>query len=218
MIGIIIYIIRKLNNWWGKWNIRFNNYSPISATLASMALILGSLPLIFIPKLLNFSNFLMVIILVMLLLILFLMNKKGKFIALVVLFFLWGNWHGINVIDSINFLSVKDNKMDITIVSIPVDIKKNKLKVRIDKVNNHTVFPPLYAIWNTSESVCAGQQWRVKGKIKPLHASLNEGAFDQQRFYLANRIIGVLKSKKNRNVENELFNTTKNDTSLYGIN
>lgn len=161
-----------------------------------MALILGTLPLIFMPKLLNFSNFLMVIILMMLLLILFLMNKKGKFIALVVMFFLWGNWHGINVIDNINFLSVKDNKMDVTIVSIPVDSKQNKLKVRIDKVNNHTVFPPLYAIWNTNESVCAGQQWRIKGKIKPLHASLNEGAFDQQRFYLANRIIGVLKTKK----------------------
>ncbi|MEX6038482.1 DUF4131 domain-containing protein [Providencia hangzhouensis] len=95
----------------------------------------------------------------------------------------------------INYLSTKNNDINIVIVGISLSDKEQKIKVRIDKINNRIVFPPLYATWKT-RYICAGQLWRINGTVKRLHSSLNEGGFNLQRYYLANRIIGVLKSKK----------------------
>ncbi|MEX6381995.1 DUF4131 domain-containing protein [Providencia hangzhouensis] len=116
-------------------------------------------------------------------------GKSGKFLALIIMFFLWANWHGINIINHINYLSTKNNDINIIIAGTSLSDKEQKIKVRINKINNRIVFPPLYATWKTKETVCAGQLWRINGTVKPLHSSLNEGGFNLQRYYLANRII-----------------------------
>lgn len=36
-----------------------------------------------------------------------------------------------------------------------------------------------------SDSVCAGQRWRMKVRLRPVHGQLNEGGFDSQRYALA---------------------------------
>ncbi|MEX9911366.1 DUF4131 domain-containing protein [Providencia huaxiensis] len=174
-------------------------------TMVSIALILGTLPLLFIPKILILSELLFVFLFVSVLIIFFIFGKSGKFLALIIMFFLWANWHGVNIINHINYLSEKNNDIDVVIVGIPLNNKEQKIKVRIDKINNRIVFPPLYATWKTKETVCAGQSWRVNGKIKPLHSSLNEGGFNLQRYYLANRLIGVLKSQKEKPLERRVL-------------
>ncbi|MEX0422481.1 DNA internalization-related competence protein ComEC/Rec2 [Providencia rettgeri] len=222
--------MRWLNNPLKKYNLIFNKNSPVSMTLVSIALILGTLPLLFIPKILMLSELLFILLFMVLLIILFLSSKLGKFLVLTTIFFLWANWHGVNIINHINYLSKKNNNIDIVIVGIPLSDKEQKIKVRIDKINNRIIFPPLYATWKTKETVCAGQSWRINGTVRPLHSSLNEGGFNLQRYYLANRIIGVLKSKKiellkkdcsirQKIIHNymELINSLSNKGIIYGL-
>ncbi|GAB1438227.1 ComEC family protein [Providencia sp.] len=152
----------------------------------------------FIPSLLNLDNKIMALASMLLFFIFYLTGRIGKFICLIIMAFLWGNWNGTNVRDSMYFLSKTNNQIDVTVISIPEVGKDKKLKVRIDKINNRPIFPPLYAIWKTSEPVCAGQSWLITGKLRVSHSSLNEGSFNQQRYLLANKIIGTLKSKHAR--------------------
>ncbi|WP_369308188.1 DNA internalization-related competence protein ComEC/Rec2 [Providencia rettgeri] len=170
---------------------------PLSLTWLSLAVIGGTLPLLFMPKLLYLENAIFALLFSTLILFMSICNKINKFIILLIIIFLWGNWHGNNITNNMNLLSERHHYLDITVVSIPVEEKEQKLKVRIDKVNNKNIFPPLYAIWKSKESICAGQTWRIHSKLKPLHASLNEGSFNQQRYQLSQRIIGSLKSKQN---------------------
>lgn len=108
--------------------------------MASIALILGTLPLLFIPKILMLSELLFVFLFVSVLIIFFIFGKSGKLLALIIMFFLWANWHGVNIINHINYLSEKNNDIDVVIVGIPLNNKEQKIKVRIDKINNRIVF------------------------------------------------------------------------------
>ncbi|HGN1705527.1 TPA: DNA internalization-related competence protein ComEC/Rec2 [Providencia rettgeri] len=178
-----------------RYKALWHHQASLSVTAAAIALIVGILPLLFIPDLLNLNNGIIALVSMLLLSIYHLMGRKGKIICLIIIAFLWGNWNGTNIRDSVYFLSKMNNQINVTVLSIPEIGKDKKLKVRIDKINNSPIFPPLYAIWKTSEPVCAGQSWLITGKLKALHSSLNEGSFNQQRYLLANRIIGTIKSK-----------------------
>ena len=177
------------------------NAIPLSYTEAAIAVIIGVLPILFLPELPNINSTLIIFIILLLFLLFCKINKIGKFITLVLMIFLWSCWHCIDLKQKINLLSQQNHQLDITVVSIPVseDIEQ-KLKIRIDHIDSKAVFPPLYATWkrkdNSKIKVCAGQKWQLKGKLNPLHSSLNEGGFNQQRYQLAQRVIGTLKSKQ----------------------
>ncbi len=55
-------------------------------TLASIALILGTLPLLFIPEILMLSELFFIVLFMVLLIMLFLLGKLGKFLALTIMF------------------------------------------------------------------------------------------------------------------------------------
>lgn len=171
--------------------------TKLSLTLVSFAVIGGVLPLLFIPNLLNIDDSIFILFSSVFLLFIRFVNKTLKLVLLVMVFFLWGNWHGNNINSNINFLSERYHYLDITVTSLSTENKEQKLKVKIDKVNNKVIYPPLYAIWKSKEIICAGQSWRINSKLKPLHNSLNEGSFDQQRHQLAQRVVGILKNKEN---------------------
>lgn len=175
----------------------------LSLTLVSFAVIGGILPLLFMPNLLHIDDSVIILLVFIFLLFMLFLNKNLKFILLVMTFFLWGNWYGNNINNNIYSLSVKHHYLDITVIKLQAEDKEKKIKIRIDKVNNKEMFPPLYAIWKSKETICAGQSWRINSKLKPLHNSLNEGGFDQQRHQLSQRIIGTLKSKQNTVLNSE---------------
>ncbi|MEQ4673649.1 DNA internalization-related competence protein ComEC/Rec2 [Providencia vermicola] len=204
--------------------------SKLSLTLVSFAVIGGILPLLFIPNILNVDNSIFILFSSVILLFIRFMNKTLKFVLLVMVFFLWGNWHGNNIKNNINFLSERYHYLDITVTSLSTENKEQKIKVKIDKVNNKIIYPPLYAIWKSKEIICAGQSWRINSKLKPLHNSLNESSFDQQRHQLAQRVVGTLKSKENTVLNPECsirqkiinkfiepINTLRNVGIIYGL-
>ncbi|HEY3588986.1 MAG TPA: ComEC family protein [Buttiauxella sp.] len=65
---------------------------------------------------------------------------------------------------------------------------RQKHELQIVSVEGKTIFPPVgIRVQGSylSESVCAGQRWRMKVYLRPVHGQLNEGGFDSQRYALA---------------------------------
>ncbi|WP_368884486.1 DNA internalization-related competence protein ComEC/Rec2 [Providencia vermicola] len=177
----------------------------LSYTLAAIAIFIGALPILFIHDIPQI-NYLLIILL---LFFAFIKAQRNlKFFILIIISFIWACWHANEVIEKINLLSQRYQPLDITIISSPLfNQEKGKIKVRIDKIEGKFVFPPLYAVWQakgkTNNKLCEGQSWRINARLNPLHASLNEGGFDQQRYRLSQRIIGKLKSSQSTVVNSQ---------------
>ncbi|EMA3640372.1 DNA internalization-related competence protein ComEC/Rec2 [Providencia stuartii] len=171
----------------------------LSYTLAAIAIFIGTLPILFIHHIPTINNSFIISGILFLFLLFIKAHRYLKFFLLIAIAFLWACWHANDVIEKINLLSKKYQLLDVTIISVPLFNKeKENIKVRINKVAGGTVFPPLYAVWQVKHrsgvTICAGQTWQLNSLLKPLHASLNEGGFDQQRYSLSQRIIGKLKN------------------------
>lgn len=68
--------------------------------------------------------------------------------------------------------------------------EKERLIVRIDAYDHKHLSPAIYAsvgVKTLAYNWCAGQLWEMTLRLRPVHARLNEGSFDAQRFALANR-------------------------------
>ncbi|NIF20688.1 DNA internalization-related competence protein ComEC/Rec2 [Candidatus Pantoea multigeneris] len=68
------------------------------------------------------------------------------------------------------------------------DTRRGQIRVRVIQHEEKYQFPPLY-IWLTVADpalYCDGQIWQMQVKLRPVHARLNQGLFDAQRFALAN--------------------------------
>ena len=69
--------------------------------------------------------------------------------------------------------------------------ERQQIKVQLLKREGRYLFPPRFA-WlslGKSEQVwCPGQRWSMQLSLRPVHARLNEGEFDAQRFALANHM------------------------------
>ena len=176
------------------------NYgASLTYTDFAIIIIIGILPLFFITNLPAISSVNIILIIFALFILSLSSNKVGKYITLVTMVFFWGCLHGIDIKEKINLLAQQNHQLDITVVSIPLVSVEKKLKVRIDKIDSKPIFPPLYATWKVDKKskivICAGQEWQIEAKLNPLHSSLNEGGFNQQRFNLSQRVVGALKSK-----------------------
>lgn len=179
----------------------------LSYTQAAIAIFIGILPILFIHELPKISNSTIILLILFLFLIFIKVNRYIKFIALIMMALLWAIWHSNFLIEKINALSKTQHQLDITVISVPLyEKEKEKLKVRINKINNVPQFPPIYAMWQVNQpmhNLCSGQTWQLNGLLKPLHSSLNEGGFDQQRYSISQRIIGTLKVSTSRVIDEE---------------
>ncbi|MGK3140841.1 DNA internalization-related competence protein ComEC/Rec2 [Pantoea sp. C2G6] len=65
---------------------------------------------------------------------------------------------------------------------------RKQIRVRLLKEGDRLLFPPRFA-WLYFDSdpaiYCPGQRWTMQLRLRPVHARLNEGDFDAQRFALA---------------------------------
>ncbi|MCZ4058817.1 DNA internalization-related competence protein ComEC/Rec2 [Pantoea sp. LMR881] len=70
------------------------------------------------------------------------------------------------------------------------EVRRNtkQIKIRLLKENSRYLFPPRFA-WvayeNETADYCSGQRWIMHLRLRALHARLNEGEFDAQRFAFA---------------------------------
>lgn len=70
-----------------------------------------------------------------------------------------------------------------------VRASRQQIKVQLIQRAGRYLFPPRFA-WLTlrdgEQHYCPGQRWQMRLNLRPVHAKLNEGEFDAQRFALAN--------------------------------
>lgn len=67
--------------------------------------------------------------------------------------------------------------------------ERRQIRVQLLRREGRYLFPPRFAWLSLGESQqvwCPGQRWSMRLNLRPVHAKLNEGEFDAQRFALAN--------------------------------
>ncbi|WP_350306928.1 ComEC family protein [Photorhabdus viridis] len=175
--------------------ITINGKQPvpvISVNQAAVAIIAGIIPLLFLSELPQKQQIIALILLA--LFCLFLPSCLFRMVSISLLAFLIGCWQGNHLLEQIIYLSEKERLSQGIVESLSlgdeVNEGKNRVLLRIVADENKVIFPPLYisAYWNISlESLCAGQKWQLKMKLRPVHSQLNQAGYDSQRRALAIR-------------------------------
>lgn len=152
-----------------------------------LTLICGLLPLWWLPTIPS-----MPWLVALLVSALMLLSSRGAIlrqIGLVILFFCWG---GLSASESLNFFQ----QIPTTPVNAELVIVKSEgqqyQEAKLVRLAGRWLFPqPKVRIYGgrLPVPVCVGQHLKVKIKLRPLHAQLNEGNFDSQRFYLAQHVL-----------------------------
>ncbi|MEN4977890.1 ComEC family protein [Erwinia billingiae] len=158
---------------------------PYSLSRLAMWVLIAMLPLTFLPRL-PAARYDLWLILPSLYL---LMQRQRwlKDIALCVLLFLWLVMSARTMSEQIELLSARTITATTQIEAVLVN--SERLKMRIVSVDGRRIFPPVSTLVSSKEidqSFCSGQRWQMTLKLRPVHARLNEGGFDAQRFALAN--------------------------------
>lgn len=152
-----------------------------------MAIVAGLLPLVFLPQLpgaVAISAFLVLGGLLWMS-----GNAYCQCLTLALISFAWGVWHGDKALMQIELLTHGEQQVVGTINSSHLAWKDdNKVLLGIQQVNGQRVFPPISVAlkWQKDLSYCAGQQWKLRLKMRGVHSLLNEGGFDSQRWAIAN--------------------------------
>ncbi|MGP6378164.1 ComEC family protein [Yersinia bercovieri] len=161
----------------------------LSIDQAAAAVVVGLLPLIFLPQLPGANIIGSVLMLGVLLGLI--RNSYCQFLALVMISFIWGSWHGNRVLAQIGALTQGEQQIVATINSSRLAwVEDKKVLLGIQQVNGQRVFPPIAVVVhgvNALEHHCAGQQWSLSLRMRAVHSLLNEGGFDSQRWAMANR-------------------------------
>ncbi len=154
----------------------------------ALAAIAGMLPLLVLPNLPSPAGCLFIAVLACALGLI--RHKIACFGAILLLSFVWATSQGQHLLVQTDRLSEGNVEMLASVQSINLGRQdKHQIIMKIIEVAGAPVFFPVYfrARWeNTSMDYCAGQVWKLKTNLRPVHASLNEGGFDSQRWAVAN--------------------------------
>ncbi|MBD8163209.1 ComEC family protein [Erwinia persicina] len=113
--------------------------------------------------------------------------RAARYVALVLVLFISAVSVGRTMLAQAEQLTQSRVKTDIRVEAVHPDGKT--ITVRLLRFRDRILFPPLYArlrIQPQETAFCAGQRWQMQLALRPVHAQLNEGGFDRQRFALAN--------------------------------
>ena len=86
-------------------------------------------------------------------------------------------------------LSGKPLHLTVSVASVALaNHEPGKVLLRVEQVNGRWLFPALSfsAYWKHGPW-CAGQRWQLKARLRPVHSRLNQGGFDSQRWAIARR-------------------------------
>lgn len=170
----------------------------ISIDIAAIALVLGMLPLLFLPQLPS-SQLLIVLAILTLLLWRQSQQKWCQPLGWLLLGFVFAALSAKTVVKQMTLLTTSsDVEVVVSVNSVKLEgIGMPKVLLRIEQVKGNRLFPALSftANWQ-GETLCAGQRLAMKVRFRPIHSSLNEGGFDGQRWAFANRqpLSGYIKS------------------------
>jgi competence protein ComEC len=160
-----------------------------SMTHFASALVLGTLPLLFLPELPPpWAGGLLMVIAAGIWRIS--QRIATAWLAMLLLAMLWALMHAYAVLTQIETLSRPHVDIEGLVTSIAIPGQQNdRTTLKIQKAGGQWIFPPVTvtAYWPQEETTrCAGQRWQLHMAIRPVHSQLNEGGFDSQRWAIAN--------------------------------
>ncbi|ERK18506.1 putative hydrolase of the metallo-beta-lactamase superfamily [Pantoea sp. AS-PWVM4] len=109
-----------------------------------------------------------------------------RLVGVTLLLMTWALAEARQMVSTIDQLTQAPVNAIVRITDVRQDNKQ--LTVQLLQINGRYQFPPLFATLNHNgegEPFCSGQRWRMQLRLRAVHARLNEGEFDAQRFALA---------------------------------
>ncbi|MTD26611.1 ComEC family protein [Erwinia sorbitola] len=111
----------------------------------------------------------------------------AKELALTVLIFIGAVSAAQSILKQTEQLTQGPVQSEVLVKSVLPD--GERIKARLVRYQGQIIFPPVYAtlrIRQQNIAYCPGQRWNMRLALRPVHAQLNEGGFDRQRYALAN--------------------------------
>ncbi|WP_367396217.1 DNA internalization-related competence protein ComEC/Rec2 [Pantoea sp. Ep11b] len=110
-----------------------------------------------------------------------------RLVAITLLLLAWACNDARLMVRDIERLSARPAAFTVQVSEVRTERKQ--IRVRLLTEQGRMIFPPRFA-WigfdADLENYCPGQRWKMRLTLRPIHARLNEGDFDAQRFALAN--------------------------------
>lgn len=159
----------------------------MTATLFARIAILAALPLLFLHRLPSIAGIAVIACAGMLLL--WTQSAWLHMAAIALLLCGWMLGAARSAVTAIETASVAPATYSVRIDEVQQE--RRQIKVQLLKREGRYLFPPRFAWLSFGESEqvwCPGQRWSMQLSLRPVHARLNEGEFDAQRFALANHM------------------------------
>ncbi|TQI79931.1 competence protein ComEC [Serratia fonticola] len=161
----------------------------ISIDIAAIAFVMGMLPLLFLPHLPSLP----LLAGLALATVLFWWQRQRQWcqsLCCLLAGFLFAVGSASILMQQVNALIAGGDKQVIATVSSVrlAGVETPQVQFRIEQVNGRWLVPALsFIARGPNATLCAGQRWAMKVRLRPVHSSLNEGGFDGQRWAIANR-------------------------------
>ncbi|QBH95822.1 DNA internalization-related competence protein ComEC/Rec2 [Limnobaculum zhutongyuii] len=180
--------------------------SALSIDLISYALIIGTLPLLFLSQLPSSSVWWGIAVIT--LLCAGCRGNKQRLLSIVLLSFLWSTLYAEGVYRQVDSYVGRTAQVQGEIVSAQINTQESQtLLLRVKQIDGQ-LLPwtesftlPLHFSMNDqviARQMAAGQQWQLKLLFRAVHSRLNQGGYDQQRRAIAihQPLVGQVKSAK----------------------
>lgn len=155
----------------------------MSLTALSASIILAIAPLLWLPVLPGLAQIQAMAATGALLA--FFRYKPLRYSGFWLLFFAWGALAGLGTVWPMTHLTQGQQNAEVVITASD---SASLHRAKIVRVNGRALWPApgvnLYGNY-LPQPGCAGQRWRMRLTLRPVHGQLNEGGFDTQRYALA---------------------------------
>lgn len=114
-------------------------------------------------------------------------HRYVRLTGVTLLLSVWGLFNAQSLVSDTEKMIARPAMFDVQIED--VHQAHARIRVRLLEEGGHRFFPPRYAWLSLPESrgeYCPGQRWKMLLRLRAVHARLNEGEFDAQRFAMAN--------------------------------
>lgn len=111
--------------------------------------------------------------------------RRLRYLGLVMLCACWAQFSAWQTVAPLMTMASGTQQLDVTIDSVN---DSGRHEVRAYQQNNRWLFPAVSFRLRGGHfpvPLCVGQRWRLTVNLRPVHAHLNEGGFDSQRYSLA---------------------------------
>lgn len=108
-----------------------------------------------------------------------------RYLALTMLFFAWGILNAQQSLWPIQLLAKGNQQIEVVLTATDGETTHQGEIIRLN--GQRLTLPAGITFYGRSlpSPPCAGQQWQMTARLRPIHSQLNEGGFDSQRYALA---------------------------------